>query len=234
MKNEKPISPQLIFYDPSDKSIFLGGPAREATQQIIGATSIQNDGYLITWHFTLHNGEVVEHSTTDEEYLEILLDLPPSAQLPALELVSNTVVDDLWNTSKERQVFEPRESDEPEPDQKLTASQVGVWSKTTLDTTLGERGASYGSYAEQSRVEKNIKDAMRDSLKWNLLSSDAQCALEMIATKISRLVTGDPDHFDSWHDIQGYARLVADRIQTNSEDNPQLTPTIAGAPILEV
>ena len=38
----------------------------------------------------------------------------------------------------------------------------------------------------------------------------------MILSKISRLVTGDPAHKDSWHDIQGYAKLAEDRL-----DSPQ-------------
>lgn len=37
-------------------------------------------------------------------------------------------------------------------------------------------------------------------------------ALEMIAHKIGRIINGDPNYADSWHDIAGYAKLVADRL----------------------
>jgi hypothetical protein len=37
----------------------------------------------------------------------------------------------------------------------------------------------------------------------------------MIASKIARIVVGDYDHIDSWVDIAGYAKLVADRLQGN-------------------
>ena len=37
-------------------------------------------------------------------------------------------------------------------------------------------------------------------------------ALDMIAHKIARIINGDPDYADSWHDIAGYAKLVADRL----------------------
>ncbi len=30
----------------------------------------------------------------------------------------------------------------------------------------------------------------------------------MICLKISRIVTGDPEHPDNWHDIAGYATLA--------------------------
>jgi hypothetical protein len=33
-------------------------------------------------------------------------------------------------------------------------------------------------------------------------------SLDMIATKIARIVCGDPDELDSWVDIGGYAELV--------------------------
>ena len=44
------------------------------------------------------------------------------------------------------------------------------------------------------------------------LSPDQREALEMIAHKIARILNGDPDYADSWHDIAGYAQLVADRL----------------------
>jgi hypothetical protein len=37
-------------------------------------------------------------------------------------------------------------------------------------------------------------------------------ALEMIAHKIARIINGDPNYADSWVDIAGYAKLVADRL----------------------
>jgi hypothetical protein len=35
----------------------------------------------------------------------------------------------------------------------------------------------------------------------------------MIAHKIGRIVNGDPRYADSWVDIAGYAKLVADRLE---------------------
>ena len=45
------------------------------------------------------------------------------------------------------------------------------------------------------------------------LKADQQEALEMILHKIARIVNGDPDYADSWVDIAGYAKLVADRLE---------------------
>lgn len=38
----------------------------------------------------------------------------------------------------------------------------------------------------------------------------------MIAVKIARILVGDCNHPDHWHDIAGYATLVADRLEGKS------------------
>ena len=38
-------------------------------------------------------------------------------------------------------------------------------------------------------------------------------ALDLICNKIARIVSGDSTYHDSWIDIAGYAKLVADRLQ---------------------
>lgn len=80
---------------------------------------------------------------------------------------------------------------------------------TDIDKTLEERGKRYGgSFLEQSQIAQNIKNAIKNSPNWNRMRVDQREALEMIATKISRILYGDPNHIDSWHDIVGYAHLI--------------------------
>jgi hypothetical protein len=81
-----------------------------------------------------------------------------------------------------------------------------------IDTTLEERGSRYGSYADHARITQNIKRAMADSKNWNTLKDDQKETLEMLAHKIGRILNGDPDYHDSWHDIIGYTKLVADTL----------------------
>jgi hypothetical protein len=81
-----------------------------------------------------------------------------------------------------------------------------------IEETLKERGSRYGSFEDQGRIEQDIKDAMRRASGWDRLAPDQKSALEMIAVKISRILKGDPDYADSWHDIQGYAKLIEDRL----------------------
>lgn len=79
-----------------------------------------------------------------------------------------------------------------------------------IDNTLMQRGERYGSYAEHARITQNIKAAMADSPNWADLAPDQRETLEMIAHKVGRILNGDPNYHDSWHDIVGYAKLSAD------------------------
>lgn len=83
---------------------------------------------------------------------------------------------------------------------------------TDIETTLAERGTRYGTFVEHARIAQAIKAAYRDSPNWVKLPPDMKEALEMNAHKTARILNGDPDYHDSWHDIVGYVKLVADRL----------------------
>jgi len=53
---------------------------------------------------------------------------------------------------------------------------------------------------------------LREHPGWSRLSSVQREGLSMIQHKIARIMCGDPNYYDHWHDIQGYAKLVEDRL----------------------
>lgn len=75
---------------------------------------------------------------------------------------------------------------------------------------MNERNNRYGSLKGHARITQAIKRAMVNSPNWIALSDDKKEALEMIAHKIGRILNGDPEYHDSWHDIIGYTKLIAD------------------------
>lgn len=92
---------------------------------------------------------------------------------------------------------------------------------TDLNQTLQERGARYGKFINHARVTQELKQVIADHTPGGRIRGahhgpnfeyDQQEALDMICHKIGRIVCGDPDYADSWHDIAGYAQLVADRL----------------------
>ena len=82
----------------------------------------------------------------------------------------------------------------------------------TVEKTLAERGSRYGKFADHARIAQGIQDVMRAHENWNNLDYDMKQALTVIADKIARILNGDPFYVDNWHDLQGYAKLIEDRI----------------------
>jgi len=81
-----------------------------------------------------------------------------------------------------------------------------------INSTLEERGNRYGDFPTHAQITQGIKVTMQHAPKWDMLDDDKKECLEMIAHKIGRILNGDPNYHDSWHDIAGYATLVADEI----------------------
>jgi len=110
-------------------------------------------------------------------------------------------------------------------DKLITLSQTeGHWQitgnvATPIDGILEQRGNRYGKFTEHAAVTQKLKYIMRTHMgtRYERLDPDQQEALEMIAHKIGRIVNGDPNYHDSWADIAGYAKLVADRLETGKE-----------------
>ena len=82
----------------------------------------------------------------------------------------------------------------------------------SVQDTLAERGARYGDFSDHAPVAQDLQDVMRNTEGWNRLDAVKKQALSVIADKIARVLTGDPNYADNWHDIQGYARLVEERL----------------------
>jgi hypothetical protein len=83
---------------------------------------------------------------------------------------------------------------------------------SAIATTLAERGSRYGEFKDHAVIAQGIQDAMRAPPGWAKLAADQKQALTVIADKIARMLNGDPDYTDNWHDIIGYATLVETRL----------------------
>ena len=74
------------------------------------------------------------------------------------------------------------------------------------------REKTHGRFSTQSQTAQELKELMRGTQWWDTLQPHQREALELIATKISRILNGNPMWQDSWHDIAGYATLVANNL----------------------
>jgi hypothetical protein len=104
---------------------------------------------------------------------------------------------------------------------------------SNIDETLAERGTRYGDFRGHAKISQGMKKAMRESGGWDALSSSQKEALEMVVHKIGRILNGDPNYHDSWHDIIGYTRLVEEQLSPfkNASDFVGLSAT---APSIDI
>lgn len=77
-----------------------------------------------------------------------------------------------------------------------------------VDATLEQRKLDYGYFADNAGYAQQIKEVYRSSPNWVGMHPYQREALEFMASKIGRLLSGDPHKADTWLDLAGYARLV--------------------------
>jgi len=83
--------------------------------------------------------------------------------------------------------------------------------ETNVTAVLAERSHTHGDFAENAKCSQHLKSVVFEH--GNMLLTPVQReALDNICQKMSRIITGNPNHKDSWVDIAGYATLAAREI----------------------
>ena len=73
---------------------------------------------------------------------------------------------------------------------------------------LDEREKTHGDFHRVAGTAQELKDVMRRGKNWKTLDDTERETLEMIASKIGRILSGNPHEADHWRDIAGYAALI--------------------------
>lgn len=87
------------------------------------------------------------------------------------------------------------------------------------DAIIAERETTHGEYNDDARAAMALVDAIllaemeREDRKQDPLLDVQRHSLYLIAIKIGRILSGNPNLPDHWDDIAGYAKLVSDRLQ---------------------
>lgn len=89
-----------------------------------------------------------------------------------------------------------------------------------VNQVLKERGNRYGEFKDHARVSQCLKAVIHKRFLSRIeegerldIADDQYEAIDMICHKLARIANGDPHYADSWVDIAGYAKLVADRLE---------------------
>lgn len=95
------------------------------------------------------------------------------------------------------------------------------------DAILKEREETHGLYADVSQTAQSLKNSFAVQPNWVVLSPVQRESLDLIATKLARILNGDPDEIDHWEDVAGYARLVVRELvkETQADVSRETTET---------
>lgn len=86
--------------------------------------------------------------------------------------------------------------------------------------TLNIRELTHGSYIDNSALSEALLDLCKGKLvdtNFEAMSSDQKYSITMFCYKMARILVGNPNHSDSWHDIAGYATLVDNRLKLEGQ-----------------
>ncbi|MBK4744958.1 DUF6378 domain-containing protein [Acinetobacter baumannii] len=78
----------------------------------------------------------------------------------------------------------------------------------SIQNTLQQRGERYGEFSEVSATTQALMAVIDSAYNSEQLDDSMKTSLFMICNKMARIVNGDPNYIDNWHDIAGYATLV--------------------------
>jgi Domain of unknown function (DUF6378) len=82
-----------------------------------------------------------------------------------------------------------------------------------VNETLKTRQTTHGDFRENAQIMQATKDLWRMHPGWEKLDPVKREALDMIALKVGRILSGNPEVRDHWHDIAGYAVLAEERCE---------------------
>ena len=77
----------------------------------------------------------------------------------------------------------------------------------TGQEAVAVRGSTHGSYAVNAAISQKLKSVMRGSDGWSNLSASQKESLDLMSTKIARILAGDPNFEEHWIDLEGYSSL---------------------------
>lgn len=75
---------------------------------------------------------------------------------------------------------------------------------------LERRQSTHGDFALNAEISQNLKREFEKLEQYVQLSDIHRECLDMIALKLSRILSGNAEFKDHWDDIAGYAQLGAE------------------------
>ena len=94
-----------------------------------------------------------------------------------------------------------------------TVLNQGAGNPVSIGDILKQRERTHGAFAPKATTIQVLKNIMRGTERWRDLTFAQQESLDMIMTKIGRILHGNPNEPDHWLDIIGYTKLISDELE---------------------
>ena len=85
--------------------------------------------------------------------------------------------------------------------------------QSSIVKTLAERQSTYGDFSKVAEMTQGLLFVM-SQYGYSDMPDTHKESIHMIASKLARIVNGDNNHLDSWHDIGGYSKLIENLIKS--------------------
>lgn len=89
--------------------------------------------------------------------------------------------------------------------------------KEELQETLKQRGSVHGDFWQSAVTRDAMMQAAERTPNYNNMEPAQRRSISMIIEKMARILYGDADCADHWHDIAGYATLIDNKLSTGEE-----------------
>lgn len=76
------------------------------------------------------------------------------------------------------------------------------------EALLNTRGTTHGDFSQNAIYGQELRSLFRSSPQWLNLPPAQREALDLMACKLSRILSGQYQFHDHWDDLQGYAALA--------------------------
>lgn len=87
---------------------------------------------------------------------------------------------------------------------------------SVVEKIIEEREKVHGEFWKTAEIAQELKGAIAQHTDKSLDPVHTE-ALDMIASKIARILSGDANHVDHWIDIAGYAQLGANMAKAKAD-----------------
>jgi hypothetical protein len=89
-----------------------------------------------------------------------------------------------------------------------------------LDESLRDRAIANGPFEDTSALAQAVKMVFRRGRNWDPLPPESKEALEIIASQVAMILTGDAAEDSHWNAVATYARMRALMLEPRSTPTP--------------